>query len=217
MVDVDYNADTWSGQLKYGSNLGGRAGTSLGATYLQAVTPRLSLGGEVGAHVLTLIILIPTTLRCVTRCVALRCIMSAAATSEPYFHSSIAPRVRDTTSAAATLRLKHESLAPSVGSRGRQWVVSRREVPSSCRTRSAEHDLMSTCRPTSDVVLAPRYPRRPSGRARRRRSAARRRACAASASRRRSSRSPASTRRPSTPRSRCSRAACRFRPAPRMR
>lgn len=46
MVDVDYNADTWSGQLKYGSNLGGRAGTSLGATYLQAVTPRLSLGGE---------------------------------------------------------------------------------------------------------------------------------------------------------------------------
>ena len=50
MVDVDYNADTWSGQLKYGSNLGGRAGTSLGATYLQAVTPRLSLGGEVGAR-----------------------------------------------------------------------------------------------------------------------------------------------------------------------
>ena len=46
MADVDYNADTWSGQLKYGNNLQGRAGTSVGGTYLQSVTPRLSLGGE---------------------------------------------------------------------------------------------------------------------------------------------------------------------------
>ena len=46
MADVDYNADTWSGQLKYGNNLQGRAGTSLGGTYLQSVTPRLALGGE---------------------------------------------------------------------------------------------------------------------------------------------------------------------------
>ena len=45
MADVDYNADTWSGQLKYGNNLQGRAGTSLGGTYLQSGTPRLALGG----------------------------------------------------------------------------------------------------------------------------------------------------------------------------
>lgn len=46
VCDADFDFGTSSAQLKIAQNIHGQQGTHLGVSYLQAITPRLSLGGE---------------------------------------------------------------------------------------------------------------------------------------------------------------------------
>ncbi|KAJ8603795.1 hypothetical protein CTAYLR_000202 [Chrysophaeum taylorii] len=46
VCDADFSGRTSSAQLKLAQNIHGQPGTHLGVSYVQAITPRLSLGGE---------------------------------------------------------------------------------------------------------------------------------------------------------------------------